>query len=240
MQNPLPAILWQGPSQIDGAPIMLVATDNSKNSKTGAGLIQTWILRTDVAPLTAIHTGQDESICGDCPLRGTIENGRNVHRACYVLVHNAPRSIYAAYTRGRYATLTRADARQVLAGRLVRLGAYGDPAAVPVAVWDSILRDVAGHTGYTHQWQRFSAIRRYAMASVETIEQREHAHRRGFRTFRVGFGRDRNEARCPASHEAGRKLTCDQCLACDGASNRRGSIVIQPHGHGAKHVSAAA
>jgi len=40
-----------------------------------------------------------------------------------------------------------------------------------------------------------------------------------------------NEAICPASAEAGKKLTCDRCLACDGTgSKRKGSIVIQAHG----------
>jgi cytochrome c len=39
------------------------------------------------------------------------------------------------------------------------------------------------------------------------------------------------ESICPASAEAGKKLTCETCLACHGAgSGRKGSIVIQAHG----------
>jgi hypothetical protein len=39
-----------------------------------------------------------------------------------------------------------------------------------------------------------------------------------------------NESLCPASEQAGKKLTCDTCLACDGASGKRGSIFIPAHG----------
>ena len=39
-----------------------------------------------------------------------------------------------------------------------------------------------------------------------------------------------NEVRCPASEEAGRKLTCEECKACGGADGRKSSIVIQAHG----------
>jgi hypothetical protein len=233
----LPAILWYGPSQIDGAPIMLIATINSANAKTGSGLVQTWILRSDISPLEAIHNGSDSSICGACPLRGKIENDRNVGRACYVLVHNAPRSIYAAHTRGKYPRLSLREARQALSGLRVRLGAYGDPAAVPIRVWDMLLADTAGHVGYTHQWKRFTAIARYAMASVETLKQATQARARGFRTFRIGKSKSRGESLCPASAEAGRKLTCDRCMACSGSTGRRGSIVIPAHGYGKNKIA---
>ena len=233
----LPSILWSGPSMIDGAPIMIVATINSTNTKIGSELVQTWILCSDISPLAAIHNGADSSICGNCALRGKIENDRNGDRACYVLVHNAPRSIYAAYTRGKYPHLTLREARQALRGERVRLGAYGDPAAVPIAVWDSILAETTGHLGYTHQWRRFSAIARYAMASVETLDQAHAAHARGYRTFRIGNDIEKSESLCPASHEAGRKLTCDHCMACNGANGRRGNIVIPAHGPGKNKIA---
>jgi hypothetical protein len=164
---------------------------------------------------------------------------KNVHRACYVLTHNAPRSIFAKHTRKGYPELTLAEGREVLADRSVRLGAYGDPAAVPIKVWDRLLAYTASHTGYTHQWRRFSAIRRYCMASVETTAQARLAWSKGYRTFRVSAEpKLKNESICPASAEAGKKLTCAQCLACDGSSGRRGSIVIAPHGHGSKWIAA--
>lgn len=64
-------VLWEGPSRLDGAPIVLIATGmrrGSSNEKTGP-MVQTWILRQDVAPHVAQRTGADASVCGDCPLR---------------------------------------------------------------------------------------------------------------------------------------------------------------------------
>ena len=68
------AILWAGRSAIDGSPIALVATGlgrSSRNEKTG-GIVQTWIIRTDMSPTDAVATGADAAICGDCPHRGQI------------------------------------------------------------------------------------------------------------------------------------------------------------------------
>jgi hypothetical protein len=67
---------------IDGEPIVVIATGfkrSSANPKTG-DMLQTWILRRDVAPFAAIHNGADASICGDCPLRGIIERSGCKHR----------------------------------------------------------------------------------------------------------------------------------------------------------------
>ena len=61
-------IIYQGPSLIDGKPIIAIATLNSRNGKTGE-MIQTWIMRSDIEPHKAIKTGEDSSVCGDCPHR---------------------------------------------------------------------------------------------------------------------------------------------------------------------------
>lgn len=61
-------IFYCGPSQIDGAPIVGIAVLRSANAKTG-DMVQTYILRADTAPLTALSTGADVSICGACPHR---------------------------------------------------------------------------------------------------------------------------------------------------------------------------
>ena len=72
-------IIFSGPSELDGAPIIAVATGfstSSSNRKTGPGLVQTWILRADINPVQALQTGADGSICGPCPMRGAVEAGR--------------------------------------------------------------------------------------------------------------------------------------------------------------------
>lgn len=66
---------WRGPSPIDGAPIVMImtglsrkASEQSKNTKTGP-MVQTHIVRQDMAPVVAMMNGADRAICGDCPLR---------------------------------------------------------------------------------------------------------------------------------------------------------------------------
>ena len=54
-------IIYNGPSAIDGAPIVCVVTRDTKNRKTG-DMWQAWVLRADMDPLTAIRTGADASI----------------------------------------------------------------------------------------------------------------------------------------------------------------------------------
>ena len=57
------AIIYEGPSVIDGKPIVAIATYSGRNRKTGA-MVQTYILRADLNPLDASKTGEDASICG--------------------------------------------------------------------------------------------------------------------------------------------------------------------------------
>lgn len=231
------AIIWEGASVIDGAPIMLVATGlkaSSRNEKTG-NLIQTWILRADMSPLEAVNSGADESICGACPHRGEIVEGKNVGRSCYVTVFQAPRSVYESAQRGIYSRPSLEESRALFAGRHVRMGAYGDPAAVPFEVWESVLSDAARGTGYTHQWKASdSRFARYCMASADNAQEAQEAQALGYRTFRVGTPAEsiaRGEFLCPASEQAGRKVNCAQCLACGGTSSpNKASVFIPAHG----------
>jgi hypothetical protein len=236
------AIIWEGASEIDGAPIRLVATglkSASVNAKTG-DLIQTWILRADMTPQAAVDTGADSAICGACPHRGTIEGGKNVGRSCYVTIFQAPRNIHATAERGIYDRVTLQDARALFAGRSVRLGAYGDPAAVPFAVWESVLADSVSGTGYTHQWRTCDArFARYCMASADNAQEALDARAMGYRTFRVGTPAESLvkgiEFLCPASKEAGQKTNCAACLACGGTSSpNRASVFIPAHGAAGK------
>lgn len=233
--NPNGLILWEGRSMLDGAPIVVIATGlkrGSRNGKTGA-MVQTYVLRQDISPVDAVKTGADASICGDCPHRGGGFNGRT----CYVNVGQGALVVWRAYRRGIYAKAAEAaDVRRVGAGRMVRLGTYGDPAAAPAAIWQDLTAEASGWTGYTHQWRdlRAEPLRSLVMASADCPEDALQAHSMGWRTFRVtrtaaepNVGR---ETTCPASAEAGHKLTCEACGACTGATGRKGSIRIVAHG----------
>src|SRR5215469_6722148 len=53
-------VVYEGPSMLDGAPIVCILTGlgkDSRNEKTGGGLYQTWILRRDINPIAATHSG---------------------------------------------------------------------------------------------------------------------------------------------------------------------------------------
>lgn len=238
-------VLYRGPSEIDGAPIVMIATglqSNSRNAKTG-NIVQTWIMCDDVAPMVAVNTGDDASICGACPHRGKIVDGKNVGRSCYVTLFQAPRNIWQTYKDGKYPVAKYRTMPDILAGRRVRLGAYGDPAAVPVAVWDHLLQHVDGVTGYTHQWRTCDvAISKWCMASADTVADLEYARNIGYRVFRVRGATDplqANEIVCPASNEyeaTGKtKTNCAACMLCGGNSKRAGKdVAIIAHGAASK------
>jgi hypothetical protein len=95
----------------------------------------------------------------------------------------------------------------------------------------------AGWTGYTHRWRQSPSYKNALMASVDGPAEREEARALGWRTFRVrsaGTPLMAREFACPASDEAGWRLTCEECLACDGARDNpeRATPAIAAHGRG--------
>ena len=230
-------VIYDGPSALDGQRVIAIvcALQGSRNSKTG-NMVQTYILRADMAPIEAVRTGADVSICGDCKHRG---DGTGKGRSCYVTLAHGPASVWRSYQKGAYPALDPASVGLLVSGRMVRLGTYGDPAAVPLPIWQELVRHAAGWTGYTHQWRWIGADwAQLVMASADTLDEARDAQALGYRTFRVGagtvFGK---EVRCPASAEMGKKTVCADCRACMGlAGKARASIVIAPHGIGARYA----
>jgi len=227
-------IIYEGPSAIDGQPIVIIANrieTASNNDKTGA-MVQTWIMRADIAPLEAVKTGADVSICGQCPARPALGN------FCYVNLGQAPRSTFEAYKRGRYARPGLDYAPELLpelfAGSLFRIGSYGDPGAAPIGFWQPLVKFAKAVNGYSHQWQSRPDLKGLCMASVETESQAETAQALGWRSFRVKLATESKvvgEVVCPASKEAGNKTNCADCRACGGLSAKaKASIVIDAHG----------
>jgi hypothetical protein len=241
------SVIYRGPSLIDGAPIVAVAIVKSGNSKTG-NMVQTYIMREDMTPCEASKTGADYSICGDCPHRGEVttdpKRKQAKNRLCYVVLGQGPTIVHKGLQRDLYPDVTGHDAIANLgAGRMVRLGTYGDPAAVPSYVWESLLTDAKGHTAYTHQSGHVGADHRpdLFMVSADSEEAAQAAWERGERTFRlIASTGDRipsREVLCPASEEAGRRTTCDKCKLCAGASIAAKSVAIVAHGAGAKNFT---
>lgn len=239
MSKPSGYILYEGPSLIDGAPIVCIATVRSKNQKTG-NMVQTWIMRSDMKPTDANRLGADRSVCGDCPLRGIPQPGKASglarERKCYVTLVQAPLVIWKAYKRGIY-PVARGHAAMADIGRdrMVRIGAYGDGAAIPSYINESLLSASAGHTAYSHQsgmaQSSFDGAR--FMVSAGNEAEARAAWAQGWRTFRVLSAGEApvagREIDCPSS----RGVHCIDCGLCKGAHATAKSITIPAHGSGA-------
>lgn len=222
--------LWRGPSAFDGSPIVFIATLQTTNRKTGH-MIQTWILRQDLLPVDAVKSDADTSICGHCPHKG---------ETCYVNVGQAPQQIWKSWQRGNYQQVSpTVFAQHYSRYRSLRLGSYGDPAMIPIDVLDDLMEcKWQGSTGYTHQWRWCSRdYRKYLMASVETLADKEQANALGYRTFRIltpAQDSEGDEVLCPASDEGGKLTTCERCCLCRGSSTRAKNVSIYVHGRSAK------
>ena len=228
------AILYEGPSLIDGQPIVAIATYSDKNTKTGL-MVQTYILCQNIDPRDANKTGADFSICGTCPLKGipTMDPKRKLaeKRKCYVRIDQGSLMVWKAYQNGSYPKTN--NISELGRGRMVRLGTYGDPAAVPSYVWNQLLEDAIGHTAYSHQNDIIPIDKKIFMGSADSLEHAKKFWSDNIRTFRVIQSLDeiqKNEILCPASKEAGRKSTCAKCKLCSGtSSNSKKSIAIVQH-----------
>jgi len=231
-KKPTGYVIYRGPSQLDGSPIVAVALVNSSNRKTG-NMVQTYILRDDIKPTEAVRTGADSAICGDCKHRPALGG------ACYVVVAQGPTVVYKGVKAGAYPDDDGYIVQTMCTDRMVRLGTYGDPAAVPTEVWERITRNAAGRTGYTHQWLSADpALMKLAMASVDNAAEAATAHAMGYRYFRVRAASEnvsKGEFACPASDEAGKRKTCIECGACDGTDRAgKASPTIIVHGSKAR------
>lgn len=176
-------------------------------------MLQTYIMRSDVLPTEAVKQKLDASICGDCPHRGG---------SCYVNVGQETNKLWRLYREGAYkeTNLTKLGHNQ-----RIRLGAYGDPAAVPIDVWDRLLRSADQWTGYTHQWVKHDAVKKYCQASVDTETEQSIAKWVGWKTFRVKPADEpvlQGETKCPYP-----AMQCITCQKCDG---RTQNIVVDAHG----------
>lgn len=223
-------VIYRGPSLINGKPIVVIAITKSSNVKTG-NMVQTYILPdNNMLPTYNAKALEDEAVCGDCKHR------RGKGGSCYVNLGQGVTVVTKSYWSGSYPE-SLSLASESCTGRNVRLGTYGDPAAVPVHVWQSLLRFAKAWTGYTHQWHKSlidPLIMHYCMASVDSDSEFIQAQSMGYRTFRVR-AKDQplldREFVCPASEEGGKRKLCTECKACDGGiDTHKASPSIIVHG----------
>lgn len=224
-------ILARFESPIDGNLCVAILTTSSSNRKTG-DMMQVWILREDVHPVDAIATGDDYSICGNCPHRKDQTTGK---RSCYVNVGQAPSAVWKAYKAGKYGRLSDLNPED-LKGRRIRWGSYGDPAIIPPALFAAINEHAAGHTGYTHQWREPWAqhFKGAFMASCDGMRDYLEASAHGWKCFSVApVGHTGQGKQCPATVDNS-QAQCVTCQLCDGG---KADIWVEAHGSGARHVA---
>lgn len=256
-------VLYHGPSMLDGAPVVAIATLGSENEKTGP-MVQTWIMRADVGPLDASRVSADSSVCGNCPRRHSLGGD------CYVTLFQAPRSVWAGWERAGKPgpnwnePRTLAKLRKAAQAHGLRLGSYGDPAAVPWTVWNELLATLAPrtHTGYTHQWRvltermatsmagalawehgvnvwdHLNWLQEFVMASCDSIEDATLARALGWRFF-LAVAPDQVDVVpertvfCLAERDKSPR-TCETCGICNGAQGREARASVYLVEHGAR------
>lgn len=246
-RKPLGLVLWEGQSRFSPlhriAVVLTGIRRDSKNAKTGK-MLQVWIIPVDGSPMASLRNGTDEAVCGGCRLRPIISKSIPGSARCYVDVSRAPSGVARAYHAGSYTLATPALLSRYVANTRVRFGAWGDPAAVPSTVWQT-LADLPGvrWTGYSHGALHFGLdgvkdLRQLVMYSADDAPTARAAQAAGWRTFRVRQGAADpllpGEIACPASSEGGARIQCDQCLLCDGSARmdirRLPNVAIIDHG----------
>jgi hypothetical protein len=247
MAKPKGYIIDKGLSPIDGKPYVAILTVKSTNRKTG-NMAQVFILREDINPVEAVNTGEDYSICGNCPHRKD-SNGK---RSCYVNVGQGPNSVWKAYKRGSYQEFSYVGRKELpsngtfysiiesmLKGRKIRWGAYGDPAIINHQVFNLLNSYAVSHTGYTHQWRQGFAqpFKGSFQASCDGFSDYLDATAHGWKCFVVvsKTATPTYAKQCPATVDNS-KAQCITCSLCDGAKR---DVYVNAHGSGAKYVVAA-
>ncbi len=222
------AVLYEEPSELNGDPIVaLINGLHRPSANRGTGpMLQVYILPADQHPVEATKSGADASVCGDCKLKPS-KSG-----SCYVLVWQGPTQVWKSWKAGRLIS----NPWPLMSPAIpVRLGAWGDPAALPDEVLEKFFRYKT--TGYTHQWKRYhnrEALKRTCMASVETLSEALIAREYGYRYFRTRTPTEESlasEVDCPKAYG---KAQCFDCKLCSGSESPGKSISIEVHGSAAK------
>lgn len=208
-------------SRFTGKRCLAIIVPESDNVKTG-NMAQAYFMPYAEDPVCARRSGSDEDVCGGCRWR---HGG-----GCYVRVEQGPLMVWKSLLKGLY--------ERQLPGQMrpLRLGAWGDPAAMPeqeFKIWLALLvgqHGVNKWTGYTHDWRNARWLKDLCMASV-TREDRDQAREMGWSTFMVvpeeAWDAVPEGERCP---NVTRKVKCVDCLRCGPRSGVRRDIVVPAHG----------
>jgi hypothetical protein len=238
-------VVYEGPSAYNGAPIVALLQRGSNNVKTG-NMAQLFIMDASMHPIESNRLGNDFAVCGNCKHRGKSNpdklSGYADGRSCYVNLIYGIGQKYKSYIQGKYRKAKNAEeVKAFLMGQSLRLGAYGDPAALPVGFIAKLQQYALFTTGYTHAHtvgDDNPMTYRHLMLSADTEEEAITAHKKGYRTFRVIPLNDaakpilKDEIMCPSS----KGIQCADCKLCGGSKTKAKSVAIVAHGIGAKYA----
>ena len=182
--------------------------NKSKNRKTG-NVAQMWFLLKNQHPCEAVKDGSDYSICGDCPQRWSNGGG------CYVIPHMGPSGIWKNLSKYKIWNIKEGI------NKIIRVGAYGDPASIPEDIWKKLFEPLLKKTkslSYTHSWRAANHLRKQSMASVETLDDAMTAQLRGWKTARIIKNIAEVTKKEVLCSNQTKKTLCETCKLCDGKS----------------------
>jgi hypothetical protein len=142
---------------------------------------------------------------------------------CYVDKVRGPQGVWLSWKAGNIAQATPHEAG-TLVNKPIRLGAYGDPGAVPTQVWVELLKAANGrHTAYTHYWRKVPELMDYVTASIDPddYDGKCEAQALGWHTYSIlaeGEQPGANEIMCP---EETRGIECANCGICSGQHGQK-------------------
>ena len=179
------------------------------------------------------------------------ESSINVRRPCYVRLEQAPTGIYKLYKKGGYPVVSTREAVDYVRRRDLRVGAYGDGAALPIGVIRPLVDAADVVTNYTHAAGyapgRADRLAGFTMASCESVAQAKEYQSRGLRTFRVSPNfQEKNGVRRVVDLLPGeiqciktlnKSVQCIKCKLCDGWRGKYTKNIVAPvHGKGAAYL----
>lgn len=213
---------------------MVIATEKSGNRKIG-NAIQIWIVPRNETVTESRRNGSDAKIqCKGCPLAS--------NHGCYVGSYYVDAIQKAAWAGKKPIAKNRQQIIDLVKGRFVRFGAYGNPSLIPLSLVKLIADNASGWTGYFHDWQLMSfdkakAYGRYFMASCEpgNVDQALSMGLRVFATRPQSDPVPDGLVDCPSS----RGVQCADCKLCSGTSKRARSVSIPVHGYQVRSATKA-
>ena len=229
-------VIYKGISLLDiETPVMVVLSGYNKDStniKTGP-LVQLYILPIDILPKDA-YTSGSKSVCGDCKYNGN--NGCYVRWSHLKGLWNSARS---------QSPISMRLSKELIKGLRVRVGAAGDPAAIPFSFWNSLLSGCEKFTGYTHQWNKpeYQNLSSLFVASTDSKDETRRANDKGWSTFEVIDNEEPSAssilclATDPTKQKNGLAFNCASCMGCNGKGKQKNWYVKL---HGATNTIAKA